>query len=195
GKDIDNFLYIDVSEGIALGIIFGGELYRGAGEKAGEFGHTTVDENGPLCSCGNQGCLEVMSSTLALEREAKQFLKQGIRSTLTEKAESGITYHDVLEHALQGDKLALKSIDSVGKYLGISVSNMVNLFNPSLVIMGGIMTQAGDLILEPVRRAIKLRALPALANEVDICLSQLDKYGGSLGAATLVLRKVFIPGA
>ena len=195
-KGVDNFVYLDVGEGIALGIVLNGELYKGTGGKAGEFGHTSIDENGPLCTCGNRGCLEAISSTLAVEKEAKRLLKEGVNSTIKERVGGDIeqaTYLDVIEEAKQGDKVALRVIDDVGRHLGIAISNMVNLFNPAMVIVGGRMAEAGNLILDPIAKTVKMRALSAISDEVEVTLSQLGKAAVARGAATLILQAMFQP--
>ena len=184
GKDCDNFCYLDIGEGIAVGTFLNGELYRGLSGSAGELGHTVIAKNGPLCSCGNKGCLEALASTVAIENRMRELLrKKGLKSKPS--------FQKIVELASQGDKIANKVLRDAGHYLGIATANIVNLLNPELIIIGGIISQAGDVVIESLKTAFAEHALAKPADDVEIHLTELDRFGWALGAATLVLKKIF----
>lgn len=194
GKETENFLYLDVGEGIGMGAFLNGSLYSGAGGSGGELGHTTIDKDGPLCNCGNYGCLEAIASTIVIEKRVKELLKQGVNSIIKEEVKGNpdkVTFKSIVKAAQKGDKVAFQLLEETGEYIGIGVANVINIFNPGLVIVGGIVAQAGNMILEPIRRKVKTCALTKLANGVDIRLTEFDETAGALGAVTLVLEKVF----
>jgi len=186
GRGVNNLIYITVSTGIGSGIMINGQLYSGASGGAGEIGHTTIDVNGPRCSCGNIGCLEMLASGTAMAREAMRRIKAGERSSLTEivggKIEN-ITAEEVSLAAQGGDSLALEVILQAATYLGVGLVNLVNVFNPEMIIIGGGMSKMGDLLLNPARQVVKERAYPLLAQAVRIVLAELGDNAEVLGAA------------
>jgi len=194
GKEIESFLYLDVEEGVGLGIFLNGSLYSGIGGSGGELGHTIIDRHGPLCSCGNHGCLDAVASTIAIEQRMKELLKQGVDSSIKEEIRGDpeqISFSAIVKAAQKGDKVAIRTLEEAGEYLGVGVANVINLLNPGLIIIGGQISQAGNLILEPIRSTIRTHALSKLANEVEVRLKQFEETGGALGATTLVLEKLF----
>ena len=194
GKEINNFLYLDVEEGIALGMFLDGILYDGVGGSAGELGHVTIDSNGPLCKCGNRGCLEAVASTDAIEERIKELLSRGAQSILKDNLKGKlerVRFSDIVRAAKSGDGLARQVLEEAGRYLGIGVANLVNLLNPGLIIVGGLITQVEEFVLEPMKVILKQRALSKPAGEVQIRVTQLSETAGALGAASLVLQKFF----
>ena len=194
GKKVKSFFYLEAGEGIALGTFLNGELYSGVGGSAGELGHTIIDKNGPLCKCGNHGCLEALASTVVIEEKMKKLLKQGVKSKIQQKLGGSsvrLSFSNIVKAARENDKAAIRILEESANYLGIAVANVVNLLNPGLIIVGGLIAEAGDIVLEPLKVAFKKHALSKPANEVDIHLTQLDESAGALGAATLVLEKFF----
>ncbi len=189
-----NFIFVNVGIGSGCGIFTNGQIYRGTGGIAGEFGHITIDERGPRCNCGNNGCLETLASGPAIARRARKTIEEGVVS-LIEKLTGGdldrITPEIIVEAARKGDKLAFNIIEKTGKYLGIGIADMINIFNPELVVIGAGVSQAGDLLLDPVKRTVKARALQQSFSMVDIKLSQMGVIGGAIGAAILVLKNIF----
>ena len=140
GQGAKNLVLVTLGTGIGGGIVIDGQLYLGACGSAGEIGHMTVDEGGPICGCGNVGCLEVMSSGRAIAREAVRRLSQGEKSSLTETTRgevSDITSEQVATAAAAGDSLALDVFTRAGHYLGVGLVNIVNAFNPEMIILGG----------------------------------------------------------
>jgi glucokinase len=190
GKGVDNLILITVGTGIGGGIIINGRLYSGAGGGAGEVGHMTIDVNGPRCSCGNIGCWEMLVSGTAIAREAIARIRRGERSILTEmvggKLED-ITAEKVETAARGGDPLALEVISQAATYLGVGMVNLVNIFNPEMIIVGGGVAKMGELLLEPARQVVRERAFRLAAGAVHIVQAQLGDDGGVLGAAAFAL--------
>ena len=192
GQGINNLIYLTVSTGIGGGIIINGRLYSGASGSAGEIGHTTIDVNGPRCDCGNIGCLEVLASGTAVAKEAIRRIRQGGRSSLIEavggKIEN-ITAEEVSIAAQEGDSLASEVILKAATHLGVGLANIVNIFNPEMIIIGGGMVKMGDILLNPARRIVKERAFQLPAQAVRIVPAQLGDDAGVLGAAAFAFQQ------
>lgn len=196
GKGVENFLYIDIDETVGMGIVINGELYYGNGGNAGEIGHTVIQKDGPLCICGNKGCLTTMASCMALRREAQNLLQKGVKSLIFDSMTNSnkgkeITLETIVNAVMKGDKVAYKLIYDTGAYLGIAISNIVNIFNPELIILGGPLMEAKDILMEIITQSIKIHCLPNTASEVRIVPSELGDKSGILGASTLVTRQFF----
>ena len=186
GKGVNNLILLTLGTGIGGGIIINGELYSGPCGSAGEIGHTTIDVNGPRCSCGNVGCLEMLASGTAVAQEAVRRISQGESSSLTDIVDGkvgNITAEEVGVAAQNGDSLALEVISKAATYLGVGMVNLVNIFNPEMIIIGGGMAQMGDLLLDTARQVVKERAFPLSAQAVRIVTAQLGDNAGVLGAA------------
>lgn len=189
GKGVDDLLYLTVSTGIGGGIIIDGKLYTGVSGSAGELGHMTIDVNGPYCNCGNTGCLEVLASGKAVAREAQKAIAQGAKSIMLELAEGepqNITAKTVSEAAQKGDALAAVVISRAATYLGVGMVNLVNAFNPGMIIVGGGMAKMGDILLDTARKVVAERAFHLPTREVRIVQSQLGDEAAVLGAAAFV---------
>jgi glucokinase len=177
GKGVRDFLYMIVGTGIGAGLILDGKLYRGARGFAGELGHTTIVPDGPICSCGNRGCVEALAAGPAIVARMKN-LRANVKEDLTAR--------DVIALARAGDTLALQAITEAGEYLGIALANATNLLNPEMIALGGgVALDAGELLLTPARRMMRQRALEANANSVRIVPGELNVDAGLLGAARL----------
>jgi glucokinase-like ROK family protein len=197
GRDLANFISVNIGSGIGAGIILDHELYHGASYAAGEIGHTTIDIDGPLCSCGNYGCLEALAAGPAMVERAKRAICLGRQSVLSDKVSGNlncITGELIYEAAVEGDSLAKEILADTGRYLGIGLANLINTFNPSRIILHGGVTRAGHFILEPLKQTVQTRALGRQAEPVSIVVSQLGKQATLIGAFTLVLKKIFAPG-
>jgi len=195
-RGIDNFIFVNVGVGIGCAIFIHGKLYRGIGGIAGEFGHITIDEAGPRCNCGNYGCLETLASGPAISRRARQAIEEGVVSLIEKLAEGkleDITPEIVVEATKRGDKLAFNIMEKTGEYLGIGIADMINIFNPELIVIGAGVSQAGDILLKPLKRTVKARALELSSSMTNIKVSQLGNNGGALGAAIMVLKDIFEP--
>jgi glucokinase-like ROK family protein len=183
GRSQQNLAYIKVGTGIGSGLLLDGQVYRGATGCAGEIGHITIQENGPLCSCGSYGCLEALAGGRAIARKAREAVLAGRRTQLAiiEPVEA-ISARDVAEAARLGDLVAQQIVTTAGGYLGIAIADLVNLFNPGLVVVGGGVAQMGDLLLDPIRRAVRERSLRPAAQAVRITAAVLGRRSSSMGA-------------
>lgn len=186
GRGAKDLIYVTVSTGIGGGIIINGQLYSGASGSAGEIGHMTIQADGPRCSCGNTGCLEMLASGKAVAREAQRLIAAGAKTRILELAErepANITAATVAAAALEGDTLALEIISTAATYLGIGLANLINIFNPEMIIIGGGMAQMGDMLLEVARKVAVGKAFQLPAQRVCIIPSQLGYNSALLGAA------------
>ncbi|PYV63986.1 MAG: hypothetical protein DMG97_36265, partial [Acidobacteria bacterium] len=192
-RNLEDFVYIDVGMGIGAGIILNGNLYKGPGGGAGEFGHMTVEENGPLCCCGNNGCLEMMASCAAIIHAARGAIEQGVDSKIRELVEGDlkrISIEIIAEAAQENDSLAFRVFHEAVSHIGVALADVVNLLNPGVVVFGGPLFRAAPYLLEPLKRVIKQRALERSANQVQLSVSNLGSEGGALGAARAISERV-----
>lgn len=187
-RNVDNFIAISIGVGLGAGIFINGRLFRGSNGFGGEIGHMIVKENGPRCVCGNYGCLESLVSGYAIERELKYALKDNVISSLS--TESKVTAKEVVEQAGKGDKLAYSIINNAAKYLGIGLANVINIFNPQMVVLAGGVSKAGEMLLEPIEHVVKSSALGFTARNCKIVISQLDEYAASIGIANTCIDRL-----
>lgn len=191
GRGEKNITYIKVGTGIGAGLIFENKIYHGTAGAAGEIGHTTIDEKGPQCTCGNFGCLEALAGGYAITQKASSALESGKRSLLKEKMNSHkITAKDVIATAKMGDLLSQQIISDAGKYLGIAIAGLINVINPAIVIIGGGVSASGDLLLDPIREAVSNRSLFASFSTVRISAALLGKRATGMGAITQALSYI-----
>lgn len=180
-----------IGTGIGGGIVVNGELYHGASGCAGEIGHTTIEANGRHCACGNYGCLEAYASGLAIARRAVEAIESGEATTLLQRAggdPSNITARTVYDAAHDGDELARELVHETAQFLGAGVANLVNVFNPEVVVVCGGVTRAGDLLFVPLRREVSRRAFKPAVQAVRIVAQQLEAPG-VFGAARVFLER------
>ncbi len=194
GRGLENFIGVLLGTGLSAGIVIRGELYRGTDSFAGEFGHTSIDRNGPLCACGNNGCIEAYVSgpsiaCLAAE-EVERRKDSRILSLAGGKVER-ITAQSVEQAAREGDALARDIYERMGTVLGVGLSNLINIFNPQMIILGGRVANAHDLFLPTCLETVEKRAWHASTKDVKV--STLAN-GAVLGAAALVLQQLFSTG-
>ena len=192
GRGVDNLIYLTVSTGIGGGIIIGGKLYSGTNGCAGELGHMTIDVNGPQCSCGNFGCLEILASGTAVAKEALRRLRQGEPSYIIELADGNLENVNakiVSLAARKGDSLACEIVAETANYLGVGMANMVNIFNPDMIIVGGSVSRMGGILLKPVRKVMKDRAFRLPSRTVRIVRTRLGSHAGIIGAAAYVFEQ------
>jgi glucokinase-like ROK family protein len=194
GKSLDDFIYIDGGMGFGAGIFIGGELYRGAGGGAGEFGHLTVEDRGPLCCCGNSGCLEAVATCAAIIQAAKSAISMGVNSRISELVHGKldqVSLEIIAQAARENDSLAFRVLNEAISYISIALSDLINLLNPKTIVFGGALFRAApELLVEPLTRLIKQRALEKSANEVKFKVSTLGSEAGALGAARLISEQV-----
>jgi len=194
-KNKRNFIYIEINEGVGSSIILDKKIYRGTKERAGEFGHMTIDPNGPLCKCGNYGCLESLISLENIYQKIKKTVDSGIHTKIIDLTNGNLdktTPEILIKAAEKGDKVALNIIENIGINLGIGISNLINLLNPQTIILSGEFTSAKDLLLQPIVNTVKKRALEDLWKKTEIKFSRkYHHYSSAKGAALLILQKFF----
>ena len=184
-RGADHAVMLTLGTGIGGGLVVDGRLVVGARGAAGEPGHMVVDLDGPACACGGNGCLETLASGTALGREGARVARAAPDSALGRALAGGreITGALVTELAHDGDRAARDVVALVGMRLGVGIANLVNLLNPSVVVIGGGVVAAGDMLLEPARTVVRERALPPSRDEVRIVPSAFGAESGMLGAA------------
>lgn len=188
-----NVLAIHLDWGIGLGIIVNGKLYKGRDGFAGEFGHLPMVDNGILCKCGKQGCLETIASGTAIVRMAKEGMKAGRSSflgQLMEEDPNNIEIRKVVQAAVMGDQYSISILANVGHWLGKGLAYLIQIFNPELIILGGRMSEANQFILPPIQQSIQIFCNPELSNEIEIKVSELGSQAGIQGVAALVLERI-----
>jgi glucokinase-like ROK family protein len=193
GKGVWNFLYIDLGETVGMGIVIDGRLYTGATGYAGEMGHMVIQRGGPLCICGNEGCLEAVGSGMALRREARNRIEKGVITSIGAAAHGSneIPLEAIIEAADAGDKVAHKLIQDTGESLGVAISSVVNILNPEMVILGGSLMGAKEILTEVITKSIRSHSLSPIAAGVKVVASGLAEKAGILGASTLVTQRYF----
>lgn len=182
GRGEKNLAFIKVGSGIGAGLIINKQIYGGTTGSAGEIGHLTVDENGPLCACGNHGCLEAFAGGHAIAAQAKKLAASGKRTLLSETDIDSLTARDVVEAARRGDLAAQEILKRSGTFVGIAIAGLINLINPSTVIIGGGVAQVGDLLTGPIRQAVHARSLRASEHGVRITTAMLGRRSSLIGA-------------
>ena len=182
GRGCENFVCITVGTGIGSGLVINGQLVRGA-----EIGHIKLQMNdGPICGCGDTGCLEAFASGPSIVAMAQEYLKGGKSTKYREMAADGeITPYIVAKAAEAGDPVAKRIFEIVGTYIGMGLVSVINLLNPEKVIIGGGVAEAGDLLLDPIRKTIKERAMVVAGNSVEIVRAELGNSAGVIGASML----------
>jgi predicted NBD/HSP70 family sugar kinase len=178
GEHADDLTYIKIGMGVGAGHIIRGELYRGAGGSAGEVGHIVLDPAGPECMCGNRGCLATYIGSNVLLARAQARMRP---------ASEPLSMGMIVEQARQGHAAAQEIIATAGHYLGIALAGLVNILNPAVVVLGGALASAGDMLIDPLRTSIRSHALSKSIAETRIVASALDRRAIAVGAATLVL--------
>ena len=194
GEDVSDLLLVTVGTGVGGGIVLNGELHRGAFGVAAEIGHIRVVPNGRLCGCGNHGCWEQYASGTALVRVAREQAAQGslIARSLLDRAGGsvdGITGPLITEAAKDGDSFAIEQLASLGQWLGEGIATLTAVLDPAVVVIGGGVSEAGDLLLDPIRSHFKANLTgrnyrPAL----EIRAATLGNKAGMIGAADLARR-------
>jgi len=192
-KDRKNMIFIKIGSGIGAGIILDGEIYRGSSGCAGDIGHICVDKNGPICPCGNRGCLEVMAGGIAIAELAMTAAKEG-QSTILKKyldKNGGIlTAFDVGVASREGDKTSIEIIRESGRIIGEVLAVMVNIYNPGMIVIGGGVSKLGNLLLSSIRQAVLKRSLPLATKDLPIVFSPIIEDAGVIGAMNLALDQL-----
>lgn len=194
GDMAEDLIYVDYGTGIGMGVITEGKLLRGRGECAGEFGHTHVMDGGPPCKCGSFGCLEAIVGAPAIAARARSAVLEGGNSMVLDLAgghASKITGWNVIEAARAGDKMCAVILEDVERYLGLGLANVVNLFNPSLVILDKRLGAGDPGFLNQTARIVRRQALERSTSDLQFRYSQLGADAGVLGVALLVIERHF----
>jgi predicted NBD/HSP70 family sugar kinase len=177
GRGCSNVAYLKVATGIGAGLVVDGDLFHGAGGTAGEIGHTMIDESGDICRCGNRGCLETLAGAPAIVGL--------MRRSFGEELE----VEDVIERAEAGDPGCRRVLADAGRHIGVAVATLCNLVNPERIVVGGSVGTAGELLLDPLRESVRLRAIQSAAEDVEIVPGELGERAELLGAIALVLHQ------
>jgi glucokinase len=188
GRHVRNVICITLGTGVGSGIFIDDQLFRGPKDIAGEIGHMTMDPNGPKCNCGNYGCLEAYVGAPNIARRTREAIMAGEPSVVTELVDGDlyrITPKIVTMAALKGDRLARRIMQDTAELIGLALANVVNMFNPELLIIGGGVAQAGDLLLSPIKQTVKSRAMREHAKMVEVVAAELGEDAGVIGAAWL----------
>ena len=183
-----NVFIVTLGTGIGSGIIINGQIYRGAKGFAGEFGHMTIDPEGIECGCGNIGCLETIASGPNIVRRMRERLfrdRTSSLSTLALPRDRELTAEDIGIAARKGDEMAQLMLERTGMFLGIALAAVVNLLNVEMIVLGGGVMEAGDLILKPTTNEVRRRAFPPSFRDCEIVKAQLGPKAGVIGAALL----------
>ena len=175
-----NVIGLTLGTGVGGGIIIDGRLYRGTGGGAGELGHASIIADGPPCLCGNHGCLEALVGARAI---AARYNDLGFRAH--GRIDKSITVEAIAALARKKDTTARQALAETGRLLGVALANIVNIFNPAVIVIGGGVAQAGYLIIRPAVTEMKRRAMPANARGVTVKLAKLGPWAGAIGAALL----------
>lgn len=188
GKGCENLICITVGTGIGSGLIINGKLVRGASNAAGEIGHIKLQmHDGPICGCGDTGCLEAFASGPAIVAMAEDYIKGGKSTKFREIANGNqLTPYIVCEAAKAGDPVAQRIFSIIGEYIGIGMSGVVNLLNPERIIVGGGVADAGEFLLKPLVTALKSRAMKVAGSTVEVVPAQLGNTAGVIGASLLI---------
>jgi predicted NBD/HSP70 family sugar kinase len=185
GRGVDDMAYIKVATGIGSGHVIGGEIYRGSTGFAGEIGHIAIDPRGKQCICGLNGCLVTLVGGAALVERAAELGSEFPQSKLAGRENTILEIEDA---ALEGDELALQVAREAAANLGTAVAGLLNLLNPSLVVVGGDLARLGDLLLTPLRETVEKRTLVSSVAAAEIRTSELGLQSVAIGAATMVLK-------
>ncbi len=188
GQGYDSLAYIKIGTGVGSGLVINNEIYRGSSGSAGEIGHTTIETNGRLCRCGNQGCMESYVGLPGILMDARNGLSNDPE---WESQLNKLSLAQIIQAAKDGNAVCIQLIQHAGKYLGIGMANMINLVNPGLLIIGGDLTEAGDILMDPVRSSMRERTIPFESHLEKITLGELGENAVALGAAAVVIQKAF----
>lgn len=194
GKNVKDLVYVNLGEGFSAGVIMDDHILYGSQGYAGEMGHVVIVENGPLCNCGNKGCLESMYAVPALVRKANNELslfqdQDLLKQIWLEKGQ--VTIEDIVQCANQVDSYAWQLIDQAGWYIGTGVANLINFYNPEMVVLGGILAGAGNVLMDPLAKSINSHAFPEIAKNTKVEISSIGRQAGFYGACLGAIKKLF----
>jgi len=192
-RSVDDLLFVKVGTGVGCGIVVHGQVYRGASGSAGDIGHIRVDDEGPVCACGNVGCLEAHFSGAALARNALETARAGRSQVLADRLEVAgtLTAADVAVSAAAGDPVSVELVRAGGQRLGLLLAGLVSFFNPAMVVLGGeVAAGLGHPLLAEIRSVVYRRSLPLATGNLPIVLSEMGSQAGVVGAARMISDSV-----
>jgi glucokinase-like ROK family protein len=195
GQENENFIFVKIGTGIGAGIICNKQVYRGNTGCAGDIGHICADRQGPVCRCGNTGCLEAMAAGPAIAASAMESAISGKSPNLARIMESKngtLTAEDVGRAAAEGDPISFEIIRRSGRMIGEVLASLVNFFNPDMIIIGGGVSNIGYQLLSSIRQSVLHRSLPLATRDLDIVYSTLGSQAGTIGAINLALENIFV---
>lgn len=190
----EDILYIFNDQGLGGGLIIDSRIHRGLGNGAGEIGHMIIDIDGPRCNCGNFGCLEALSSGIAIQRRVKEEIRRGFSTSLADSyIHKGIepTIKEIVAKAREGDKLALQVLHEAERYLGLGIANVVNLFSPDQIIFGGEVTRLYPEIIKKAEKLAKQHAFSPQAKQITFSKSAFIYESNAVGAAAVIQQRLF----
>lgn len=191
GRGHKNLVYLTISTGIGGGVVIDGRMLEGTSGTAGEIGHTTIDRHGPICRCGNLGCLEAIASGTAIARRFQEGLAAGERSVVTEWiGDRPATAGDVARAAQEGDQFALAIFTDAAEAIGLGVVSCIHIFNPDVVAIGGGVSKSGPLLFDTIRRVVADRAMAVPLADVRVVPAELGDDVGLVGAAAVAQQDV-----
>jgi len=194
GQDDPNLIYMTVSTGIGGGILVDGHIFHGTNGNAAEFGHVVVEPEGPLCACGGRGCLEAVASGTNIARRMREALLASQESTVLQMAEGKVdqvTTEMIVQAAREGDELASAIFGAAARQIGLGLVSIIHVLNPNLVIIGGGVSTAGELLLAPIREAFRRHGMRGLIDQVRVVTAALGKDVGVISAGTLALEGIY----
>ncbi|MGA7730762.1 MAG: ROK family transcriptional regulator [Chloroflexia bacterium] len=195
GIGVDNFIFVKIGTGIGAGVICHGLVHRGSTGSAGDIGHIRVDPNGPVCHCGNIGCLEILAAGPAIAARAMEAARNGSSAILARKLEANgdmLRPEDVGAAAREGDRVAIEIIQSSGHMVGDVLAGLVNFFNPSVIFVGGGVANIGNQLLASIRQAVLSRSTALATRDLVISYSRTGSDVGVIGAVHLALDHLFV---
>lgn len=183
GKGAQHMLYMTLSTGVGGGIIIDGQLYRGTRGAAGELGHIVIQVDGPRCGCGGQGCLESLISGTAIAKAGEELVAEGKAPALAglRDAEGPVTAEMMSRATNAGDEAVIEFADKVGLYLGVALASYVNIFNPSVIVIGGGVSLSGEMFMDQAIATMRQRAMRGPLSDVTVKLGVLQDRAGTLG--------------
>jgi predicted NBD/HSP70 family sugar kinase len=194
GQDKENFIFVKIGTGIGAGIVSNKQIYRGSSGCAGDIGHICADQQGPVCKCGNTGCLEAVAAGPAIAANAMKFAASGkspLLAKLMEARNGVLTAEDVGRAAADGDPSSFEIIRNSGLMIGEVLASLVNFFNPQIIVLGGGVSNIGYQLLSSIRQAVLHRSLPLATRDLHIVYSDLGVQAGVIGAINLALETIF----
>lgn len=175
-QGIDDLVYLKLSDGIGAGLVLGGNLYRGADGSAGEVGHTTIDEHGAMCRCGNRGCLETVASVPAILQLMRPIFGPDI------------TIREIMSKAREGNTACIRVLEDTGRLVGMSLANLANTVNPRVIVLGGTLAEAGEILINPLRAVLSRYAVRGVAENLEFKTAELGVRSHVFGAVSLALN-------